>query len=94
MTIQKCHRRDTLQESNQVAPMGPRTASTTWLQRSLVWPECWNDGGHPLLHDNDTPVFLISVGVHCTTNEPIHPTLSKNPKYYSHKHKATCGIEI
>jgi hypothetical protein len=56
-------------------------------KQKIVWPECWNDG-HPLLHDNDTPVFLISVdGVHCTTNEPIHPTLSKNPKYYSHKHK-------
>jgi hypothetical protein len=57
-------------------------------KRAIVWPECWNDCGHPLLHDNDTPVFLISVdGVHCTTNKPIHPTLSKNPKYYSHKHK-------
>lgn len=40
-------------------------------KQTIVWPEYWNDG-HPLLHDNDTPVFLISVdGVHCTTNEPI-----------------------
>jgi hypothetical protein len=55
--------------------------------QKIVWPESWNDG-HPLLHHGDTPVFIISVdGVHCTTNEPIHPTLSKNPKYYSHKDK-------
>jgi hypothetical protein len=56
-------------------------------EQKIVWPESWNDR-HPLLHDNDTPVFLVSVdGVHCTTSKPIHPTLSKNPKYYSHKHK-------
>jgi len=31
-------------------------------------------------------VFIISVdGVHCQMNEPIHPTKSKNPKFYSHK---------
>ena len=23
--------------------------------------------------------------MHCTTNEPIHPTFAKNPEYYSHK---------
>lgn len=54
-------------------------------EEKIVWPEQWNDG-HPLLHDNDTPVFIISVdGVHCKVNEPIHPVYSKNPKYYSHK---------
>jgi hypothetical protein len=56
-------------------------------EQKIVWPESWNDG-HPLLHDDDTPIFIVSVdGVHCRVNEPIHPTLSKNPKYYSHKHK-------
>ena len=51
------------------------------LLRNFVWPESWNDG-RPLLHDNDAPVFLASAdGARCTANEPIHPTLSKNPKY-------------
>lgn len=54
--------------------------------QKIVWPDHWNEG-HPQLHDDDTPIFLVSVdGVHCTTNEPIHPTLAKNPKFYSHKH--------
>jgi hypothetical protein len=26
-------------------------------------------------------------GVHCRIFEPKHPTFSKNPEYYSHKHK-------
>jgi hypothetical protein len=56
-------------------------------EQKIVWPESWNDG-HSLLHDDDTPIFLITVdGVHCSTCEPTHPTLSKNPKYYSHKFK-------
>jgi hypothetical protein len=56
-------------------------------EQKIVWPESWNDG-HQLLHDNDTPIFIISVdGMHCRVNEPIHPTLLKNPKYYLHKHK-------
>lgn len=53
----------------------------------IVWPEEWNEG-HPDLHSEDTPIFLISVdGVHCRINEPIHPFYAKNPKYYSHKFK-------
>jgi hypothetical protein len=56
-------------------------------EQKIVWPESWNDR-YPLLHDNDTPIFIVSVdGMHCRDNEPIHPTLSKNPKYYSHKHE-------
>jgi hypothetical protein len=51
----------------------------------IVWPERWTNG-HPSLNDEDNPIFIISVdGVHCHVNEPRHPTLSKNPKYYSHK---------
>jgi hypothetical protein len=39
-------------------------------QQTNDWPESWNDG-HPLLQDDDTPIFLISVdGMHCTINEP------------------------
>jgi hypothetical protein len=61
----------------------------------IVWPEEWNNG-HPLLHHDDTPVFLISVdGVHCKVNEPTHPIYSKNPKYYSHKsNSAALGYEL
>jgi len=34
-------------------------------------------------------------GVHCQINEPQHPTLSKNPKYYSHKfHQAGLNYEL
>jgi hypothetical protein len=64
-------------------------------EQKIGWPESWNDG-HPLLQDNNTPIFLVSVdGVHCTINEPIHPKLSKNPKYYSHKHnQAALNYEL
>ncbi|KAI2492569.1 hypothetical protein MHU86_21990 [Fragilaria crotonensis] len=56
--------------------------------KKIVWPEGWtaeacintNPG------NNATPRFLYSVdGVHCRTNEVIHPTLAKNTKLYSHK---------
>lgn len=34
-------------------------------------------------------------GVHCRINEPKHPTLSKNPGFYSHKfHSAAVDYEI
>jgi hypothetical protein len=43
----------------------------------IVWPTHWGDDD-----------FIISVdGVHCRINEPKDPTMSKNPKYYSHKFK-------
>ena len=37
--------------------------------------------------------FLLMVHVD-TTNEPIHPTLSKNPKYYSHKRYSALTHEL
>ncbi len=55
--------------------------------KRFIWLESWNDG-HPLLHNDDTPIFLVSIdGVHCRINELMHPTLSKNPIYYLHKFK-------
>jgi len=40
----------------------------------IVWPETWST------------TFIISVdGVHCRYHEEKHPTLSKNPKLWSHK---------
>lgn len=49
----------------------------------IVWPEEWTE------HKQGDAVFVISVdGVHCSIQEPYHPTLSKNPKYYSHKYNA------
>jgi hypothetical protein len=64
-------------------------------EQKIVWPEHWKDG-HPLLHDRDTPVFLITVdGVHCRVGEPFHPVFSKNPEYYSHKsNQAGLGYEL
>lgn len=51
--------------------------------KKITWPEEW-DPDHPDFEG--TPIFLISVdGVHCRIHEPKHPTLSKNPAYYSHK---------
>lgn len=49
-------------------------------KQKIVWPEEWED--------DDAPIFIYSVdGTHCNVNEPKHPTMSKNPKYYSHKNK-------
>jgi hypothetical protein len=50
-----------------------------------VWPERWTPGNQSV-DDDDNPTSIITVdGVHCRVNEPKHPTLSKNPQYYSHK---------
>jgi hypothetical protein len=46
----------------------------------IIWPEEWTNA------ENSSPQFLYSVdGVHCRTNEIMHPTLAKNTKLYSHK---------
>jgi len=57
----------------------------------IYWPEEWNDGD-----GEDLPTFLISVdGTHCRIEEPMHPTWSKNPQYYSHKFKkAALNYEV
>ena len=48
----------------------------------IVWPENWTEDNL----DDTTPIFLVSVdGVHCRVQEPIHPTLAKDPSWYSHK---------
>jgi hypothetical protein len=56
-----------------------------------VWPQHWKGGAADVRE-----IFLISVdGVHCRINEPKHPTLSKNPGFYSHKfHSAAVDYEI
>jgi len=53
---------------------------------TVKWPDHWmND-------DATSPIFIVSVdGVHCRIQEPKHPTLSKNPDYYSHKFE-TAGL--
>jgi hypothetical protein len=33
-------------------------------EQKIVWPESWNDG-HPLLQDNNTPIFLVSLLMAC-----------------------------
>jgi len=44
------------------------------LLLQIVWPQHWSTN------------FIISVdGVHCKIPEPKHPTLSKDPSFYSHK---------
>ena len=50
----------------------------------------------PRVNDNDVPIFMVSVdGTHCRVNEPRHPTMKKNPAYYSHKtHQAGLTHEI
>ena len=51
----------------------------------IIWPERWTPG-NPCVDDDDNPVFIITVdGVHCRIHKPKHPTLSKNPQFYSHK---------
>lgn len=46
-------------------------------RRKIVWPEAWSASEQNFLYTVD--------GVHCRTNEIIHPTLAKNTKLYSHK---------
>jgi DDE superfamily endonuclease len=63
----------------------PRTNSCLIIQ--IVWPTRWTPG-HPDFANEDVPVFLLTVdGVHCRVQEPLHPTKSKDPSYYSHKFK-------
>ena len=51
----------------------------------IIWPERWTPGNQ-CVDDDANPVFIITVdGVHCRIHEPKHPTLSKNPQFYSHK---------
>ena len=50
------------------------------------------------VHIDDTIVpnclYLVD-GVHCRTNEIMHPTLARNPKLYSHKfHQAGFAYEL
>lgn len=53
----------------------------------IIWPEAWS-----ACEEN----FLFTVdGVHCLTNEVIHPTLAKDPQLYSHKfNQAGFGYEL
>ena len=47
----------------------------------IQWPEEWCHPNNP-----GVPIFLYTVdGVHFRSQEPKHPTLSKNRAYYSHK---------
>ena len=61
--------------------------SNSCLIIQIVWPTRWTPG-HPDFANEDVPVFLLTVdGVHCRVQEPLHPTKSKDPSYYSHKFK-------
>jgi len=59
-------------------------------KEKIVWPEEWT------ANRDNIPTFLYSVdGTHCRINEPKHPTESKNPKFYSHKHhEAAVNYEV
>ena len=61
-----------------------------FLLSKIVWPEHWDSGA------DDVPYFILTVdGVHCQIEEPKHPTLSKNPAFWSHKYNAAgLGYEI
>jgi len=66
---------------------------TYFFSTKIVWPDEWNDA----LGANDpVPVYLLTVdGTHCRFHEPTHPTWSKNPGFYSHKHKqAALNYEV
>jgi DDE superfamily endonuclease len=58
----------------------------------IVWPH--GTAGDP--GTLNTPHFIATVdGIHCRINEPRHPELSKNPKFYSHKfHQAALDYEL
>lgn len=66
------------------------------MYEQIIWPEQWTLGSHHDNHDEESPVFLISVdGVHCCIKEPRHPTLSRDTHYYSHKfHQAAVNYEL
>jgi hypothetical protein len=72
---------------------GQLLTHTTLLSnlRQIVWPERWSNDA-----TNDHEILLLTVdGVHCSVNEPKHPTLSKNPAWYSHKfHQSAVDYEI
>jgi DDE superfamily endonuclease len=47
----------------------------------IVWPEQWTND-----HQPSDAIFICTIdGVHCDVEEPMHPTMSKNPVWYSHK---------
>lgn len=49
-------------------------------ERKIKWIDRWSDP--------NSEIYTVTVdGVHFTINEPKHPTMSKNPKYYSHKNR-------
>ena len=56
----------------------------------IVWPKEWT------VENASVPGFWYSVdGVHCRTNEIMHPTLAKDSTMYSHKfNQAGFGYEI
>ena len=46
----------------------------------LLWQIIWPD-------NNNDETYILSVdGTHCKIQEPKHPTLSRDPAYFSHKH--------
>jgi hypothetical protein len=67
--------------------VGGASGSILTKNVQIIWPEESTD---------EQPTFLYSVdGVHCRTNEMIHPTLAKNTKNYSHKfNQAGVGYEL
>lgn len=54
--------------------------------KKIVWPEHWGAVNNVHVADITVPNFLYSVdGIHCRTNEVMHPTLAKDKQLYSHK---------
>jgi hypothetical protein len=66
------------------------------LVRLDFWSEQWTPGYQHGNNDEKVTVFIISVdGVHCRINEPKHPTLSRDKRYYSHKfNQAAVNYEL
>jgi DDE superfamily endonuclease len=62
------------------------------LHNQIRWPDSW----HVNSPNETMDIFLASVdGVHCRISEPRHATLSRDPKFYSHKfNQAALGYEI
>mmetsp|Transcript_8881 Transcript_8881/g.11820 ORF Transcript_8881/g.11820 Transcript_8881/m.11820 type:complete len:238 (+) Transcript_8881:67-780(+) len=56
----------------------------------ITWPEEWDTDAEGV------PEFLLTVdGVHCRSFEPVHPTLPKNKKAFSHKfHQSDYANEV
>ena len=82
--------------------MCPTTPSLCFQTRTdihgkqVVWPENWAVVSNMHVADITAPNFLYSVdGIHCRTNEVMHPTLAKDKKLYSHKfHQAGFAYEL